>query len=157
MANGILLLIFAGAIGSGVIAGIFFAFSTFVMTALGRIPPEQGIAAMQSINVAVLNPLFFLAFFGTGLVCLGLVASHLWWGGTGGMLVLLGSLIYLAGSIGVTMACNVPLNDALAAAQPDTPAAAALWAGYLKDWTWWNHVRTAASLASAILLTAART
>lgn len=34
----------AAAIGAGLTAGIFYAFSTFVMAALGRIPPEQGIA-----------------------------------------------------------------------------------------------------------------
>jgi uncharacterized membrane protein len=49
-------------LGAALVAGIFFAFSTFVMTALGRLPPEQGIAAMQSINVTVLNPWFFAVF-----------------------------------------------------------------------------------------------
>ncbi len=44
------------ALGSALVAGVFFAFSTFVMKALGRLQPEQGIAAMQSINVTVLNP-----------------------------------------------------------------------------------------------------
>jgi uncharacterized membrane protein len=66
----IFLLTFTGAIGSALVAGIFFAFSTFVMQALGRIPAEQGITAMQSINITVINPLFMLAFLGTGAVCL---------------------------------------------------------------------------------------
>jgi len=57
-----------GALGAGLVAGIFFAFSAFVMTALGRLPAPKGIAAMQSINVAVLNPAFFSVFFGTGAV-----------------------------------------------------------------------------------------
>ena len=109
-------LTFTAAIGSGLVAGIFFAFSTFVMAALGRILPEQGIAAMQSINITVLNPAFFIAFLGTGAVCLALAAgSYVWWGEASGKLVLAASLIYLVGCIGVTMVCNVPLNDALAA------------------------------------------
>jgi uncharacterized membrane protein len=58
------------ALGAGLVAGIFFAFSTFIMAALARLPAEGGIAAMQSINVAVLNPLFFLAFFGTAAIAL---------------------------------------------------------------------------------------
>ncbi|HEX4572527.1 MAG TPA: hypothetical protein VH184_18985, partial [Dongiaceae bacterium] len=58
-------LAFLSALGSGLMAGLFFAFSAFVMAALGRIVPAAGIAAMQSINVTILNPLFFSVFFGT--------------------------------------------------------------------------------------------
>ena len=61
---------FLSALGSGLIGGLFFVFSTFVMTALGRLPPAGGIAAMQSINVAVLNPVFFTVFLGTAGLCL---------------------------------------------------------------------------------------
>jgi uncharacterized membrane protein len=149
-------LTFAAAIGSGLVAGIFFAFSAFVMAALGRILPEQGIAAMQSINITVLNPAFLTAFLGTGVVCLALAAgSHVWWGQASGKLILAASLIYLVGCIGVTMVCNVPLNDALAAVKPSTPEAAALWLRYLGSWTAWNHLRTVAPLLSAILFMAA--
>ena len=49
-------------VGSGLTAGVFYAFSTFVMAALARMPPEQGIAAMNSINVTVINPWFFAVF-----------------------------------------------------------------------------------------------
>jgi uncharacterized membrane protein len=145
-------LTFTAAIGSGLVAGIFFAFSTFVMAALGRILAEQGIAAMQSISITVLNPAFFIAFLGTGAVCLALVAgSYVWWGEASGKLVLAASLIYLVGCIGVTMVCNVPLNDALAAVSANTPEAAAVWSRYLNVWTAWNHLRTAAPLLAAIL------
>jgi uncharacterized membrane protein len=149
-------LTFAAAIGSGLVAGIFFAFSSFVMAALGRLPPKHGIAAMQSINVTVLNPVFMLAFAGTGVLCLALAAgSYFWWDHAGGKLVLIASVIYVAGCIGVTKFFNVPLNDALAAVQAGAPEAANLWSRYLAEWTAWNTVRTVASLASAILLTAA--
>jgi uncharacterized membrane protein len=56
-------LTFIAALGAGLVAGIFFGFSAFIMTALGRIPSPKGISAMQSIIVAVLNPVFFSAFF----------------------------------------------------------------------------------------------
>ena len=70
-------------------------------------------------------------------------------------LVLLASVIYLAGCIAVTMVRNVPLNNALATVAPGTPEAAALWTRYLSEWTLWNTVRTVAPLVSAVLLTIA--
>ena len=146
----------AAAIGSGLVAGVFFAFSTFVMPALGHIAPASGIAAMQAINITVINPLFMLAFLGTALLCLGLGFGALL-GLHGGhpALPLLAAAVYLVACLGVTLALNVPLNDALAAARPDTPAAAELWSHYLAEWTAWNHVRMLASLASAVLFTLA--
>lgn len=149
-------LTFCAAIGSGLVAGIFFAFSSFVMSALGRLPPQQGVAAMQSINVTVLNAGFLLAFFGTGLVCVALaIGSTFRWHEPGGKLILAASLIYLVGCIGVTMFGNVPLNRALAVLQAGTPEAASLWSRYLVEWTAWNTVRTVAPLVSAALFIAA--
>jgi len=150
--HAIFALTFTAAIGCGLVAGIFFAFSSFVMAALGRLPSEHGIAAMNSINVTVINPGFMLAFFGTGLVCVALAAgSYFWWDQTSGKLILIASLIYIVGCVGVTMVFNVPLNNALAAVQPATPEAAALWSRYLSEWTAWNTVRTVAPIAAAIL------
>lgn len=149
-------LIFIAAIGCGLVAGIFFAFSSFVMAALGRLPSDHGVAAMNAVNVTVINPGFFLAFFGTGIVCLAAgAASAFRWSGTGGTLVVTAAMIYLVGCIGVTMLRNVPLNNALAAVAPGTPEAAALWTRYLDEWTTWNTVRTAASGLSAVLFTLA--
>jgi len=65
---------FVSAIGCGLMGGVFFAFSVFVMKALTRLPPQAGIAAMQAINVTVLNPLFFIAFLGTAAGCFVLAA-----------------------------------------------------------------------------------
>jgi uncharacterized membrane protein len=53
------------ALGCGLIAGVFFAFSTFVMSALARLQPAQGIAAFQAINITVYNPWFMGTFLGT--------------------------------------------------------------------------------------------
>jgi uncharacterized membrane protein len=146
----------AAALGSGAVAGFFFAFSVCVMRALERLPRDQGIAAMQSINVVVLNPWFFTAFFGTAVVCMILAVFALFtWSASGALYLLAGSLLYLAGSIFVTLAFNVPLNDALAAVNPHSAEGAALWARYLANWTAWNHVRTAASFGAAALFIAA--
>lgn len=143
-------LTFGTALACGLSAGTFFAFSTFVMPALARIPAPQGIAAMQSINIAAITPSFMTALFGTGVACVILTGSVLMtWPGPGAGYVLLGSLLYVVGTIMVTIVCNVPLNDALAATDATSPAGAALWASYLARWTSWNHVRTAAALAAA--------
>lgn len=144
------------ALGCGLVAGVFFAFSTFVMSALARLQFREGIVAMQSINITAINPLFMLALFGTALACLFLAASSvLNWHQPGAGYLLVGSLLYLAGTIGVTIAFNVPLNDALATVKPDSPEGENLWAGYLTNWTFWNHIRTIAALAAATLLTIA--
>lgn len=146
----------AAALGCGLIAGAFFAFSTFVMKALARLPPAQGIAAMQSINVAVINPWFLGPFLGTAAACAFLaVSSLLAWQRPGAVSLLAGSLLYLAGTFLVTMVCNVPRNNALAAADPASAEGARLWADYLRSWTAWNHVRTVAALAAAAALTLA--
>jgi uncharacterized membrane protein len=140
------------ALGCSVIAGVFFAFSTFVMKALGKLPPPQGIAAMQSINIAVINPWFMTAFFGTALLCIvELIAAFRGWQEPAAPYLLAGSVLYLVGTILVTIVFNVPRNNALAAASPPAAEAAALWSSYLSTWTFWNHVRTIAALAACAL------
>lgn len=101
------------ALGCGLIAGVFFAFSTFVMNALARQPPAQGIATMQSINITVINPLFMTAFLGTAVACILLaISSLLNWHQPSAAYLLVGSLLYLVGTVLVTIVGNVPLNDA---------------------------------------------
>ena len=137
----------AAALGAGLVAGIFFAFSAFIMSALKRLPPEGGISAMQSINVAVLNPVFFFVFFGTAVAALILaIASFAGWSPSRPLYLLAGSLLYLAGTIVVTMAFNVPLNNKLAATGAKSAEGAGVWKTYLSAWTAWNHVRTIAAL-----------
>ena len=147
---------FAAALGCGLMAGILFAFPAFLMNALGRLPPPQGIAAMQSINIAIINPLFLTVFFGTAVACLFLaICSLLMWHRSGTVWQLAGAMLYLVGTLLVTIVFNIPRNDALAAANPAIADSARLWADYLASWTAWNHVRTAAALIAAALLTVA--
>jgi uncharacterized membrane protein len=142
------------AVGCGLVAGVFFAFSSFVMKALAKLPENAGLPAMQSINVVVLNPVFLGVFVGTALVCLVLAAlAGLNWDRPDSAWVVAGCLLYIVGTFGVTVFGNVPLNDALAAVQPGDASASAAWAEYLVRWTRWNHVRTiAATLAFSCLL-----
>jgi uncharacterized membrane protein len=140
---------FAAALGAGLIAGTFFAFSVFVIAALGRLPAAQGIAAMQSINVVVINPVFLGVFIGTAVLSLALlVAAFFGWPSTRAIYLAAGAVLYVGGCFLVTMLLNVPLNDALAAVNAESAEGAKLWARYLSDWTMWNTVRTVASLAA---------
>lgn len=144
------------ALGCGLIAGLFYAFSVSVMRALARLPAAEGMAAMQAINVAILNPLFLTVFMGTAVGCaLLIIAALMRWHTPGAVYLLVGGALYLIGSIWVTMALNVPLNNALAAAAATDPSSANLWAEYLAKWTAWNHVRAIASLAAAAALSLA--
>ena len=154
--NVLFALTLCAALGCGLMAGFFFAFSAAVMQALARLPAAAGIAAMQSINVAVLNPVFLGAFVGTAAFCLPVMVASLWrWHSPGSVYVLVGGTLYLVGTFCVTVVCNVPKNDALASVAPAAPDSASLWASYLITWTAWNHLRTAAALAAAAALTMA--
>jgi uncharacterized membrane protein len=98
---------FISVIGCALITGVFFAFSTFVMNALSRLQPAQGIAAMQSINITAINPLFMTALFGTAATCLLLSVSTLSkLSQPDAVYLLVGSLLYLIGAVGVTIALS---------------------------------------------------
>ena len=141
------------AFGCALVAGVFFAFSNFVMGALARLPDAQGAAAMRSINAVVLNPGFLGLFLGTGAACAALAAAAFVTRAEPGAVALAaGSALYLAGCLGVTMACNVPRNERLARTEPGSLAEARAWREDLRGWTRWNHVRSAASLAAALSL-----
>ena len=144
------------ALGSGLMAGVLFAFSNFVMAALARLAPAEGMRAMQAINVTVLNPLFLSIFMGTGAVSVLSIVVALWRGsGAGTACAIAGGVIYLAGSILVTMRGNVPLNNVLAALDPDAPGSARQWSDYARAWTRWNHLRTVACFVAMVLFVAA--
>jgi uncharacterized membrane protein len=138
------------ALGAGLMAGLFFAFSVSVMGGLARIPAPAGIAAMQAINVVILNPLFGFVFFGTLLASLGLAAYAIAaWPQPAAAYLLAGSVLYSSGGFGVTVIFNVPRNNALAELDPSSPAASVEWANYVSEWTSWNHVRMVACLAAS--------
>ncbi|MGV6815905.1 MAG: anthrone oxygenase family protein [Thiotrichales bacterium] len=139
-------------LGSALIGGIFFAFSSFIMKALARLPSSEGTAAMQSINVVVLNPSFLGAFMGTAAIALVLaVIAVTSWETAASPWLLAGSLLYLVGTFLVTGRGNVPLNDQLAAVQAKDPAATKVWEHYLSRWTLLNTVRTLAAIAAALM------
>ena len=142
------------ALGSGLIAGVFFAFAAFVLAALARLPAANGIAAMQSITTAIKGPLFLVVFFGTAALAgvLGL-AAPLKWSEPGSGWLLLGALLFLNGPFGVTLLKNLPLNNKLAALKPKSPEATTYWTEFRAVWGLWNHVRWIGALGAAAAFT----
>jgi uncharacterized membrane protein len=155
MSDTLVTLTIVAAVGSGLVAGVFFAFSAFVMQALGALPPARSIAAMQAINRTAPTAWFMAAFLGTGLVSLVVgIAAIVRWGEAGATYQLIGSVLSVLPII-ITAAYHVPRNDALDVVDPDNSDAARCWADYAPGWTRWNHVRTVTPLAAAVLLTLA--
>ena len=143
-------------VACGLLAGLYFAFSAFVMTAFARIDVPAGVAAMNSINRVIQRSLFMPLFAGSSLSSLALaVIGALYWGEAGACAALAGGLIYFLGMFVVTMIFNVPRNNLLDASDPATADGQELWARFLREWTAWNHVRTLASTAALILFVVA--
>jgi len=137
-------------LGCGVNAGFFFAFSVVVMRALAERPAPEGISTMQAINVVVLNRWFLGAFFGTALISIAaLVVAAGRWSERGSAWLLAGALLYLVGTLLVTMLFNVPRNESLKRLSPGAVESQAYWNDYLASWTAWNHVRAGAALLAA--------
>jgi uncharacterized membrane protein len=139
---------------SGAIFGFFYAWICSTMWGLDAADPKVAIAAMQAMNASVRNAVFAPAFFGTPFVlmataglayCAGLQKAAL--------LFLLAALLYLFGGMGLTMAVNVPMNQALARLPipPDAGEAQRLWQAYSGPWQVWNIVRTLVSGATLVL------
>ena len=139
--------------GAGVVTGLLFAFSNFVMRALSNLPNEYGMLAMQRVNETIINPIFLAFFFGTPVFCI-LIAikavQHL--DVSGSLFLLIGAFAYLIGPFGITMLFNVPLNNKLAKAE--TSLANEVWPEYQNRWQMWNHIRTYIGVASIAMLAA---
>lgn len=134
----------AGAVSTGVMAGVYFTFSSFVMRSLDALKAGQGAAAMQSINKVILESPFMPLFFGTTLISLGLAGwGCLRWGQPGAWAMVLGGLVYVVGMFVVTAAGNVPLNEQLGALDAAAPEAQGFWRVYLRKWTLYNPARSA--------------
>ena len=147
--NALTAFVVVSAAASALIGGVFFAFSVFVMHALATLPSAQGVLAMQRINITVINALFLVAFLGPAPL-LGITAYHGRHAPQSFPWLLASFLIYLLGSVGVTIAFNVPRNNKLASLAPASAEATAYWPVYVREWLIWNHVRCIASLAAAI-------
>jgi uncharacterized membrane protein len=153
-----LLVVQAALLGCGLMTGLFFAFSISIMNAWARVSDQEGIRAMQSINIAIVNPVFLIVFLGVAFACVGAVVISLTnWSQSGSGYMMTGGLLYLVGGLLVTAVFNIPRNNMLAALDPESESGIERWREYRRSWTAWNHVRgIAAFLASVAFMLALR-
>jgi uncharacterized membrane protein len=146
-----LLLQLPATLGAGLIAGTFFCFSSFVMPALTRLETQYGVTAMQKINITVINPLFMAVLFGTAILY-AVKATMVLRSGFGNVSLcwLAAALLYIAGTIGVTIIFNVPLNDRLDSLTLNSGDVTDVWTAYVRDWTFWNSLRALAATAACV-------
>ena len=144
-------LIWTVLLGNGLMAGIYLAFSSFIMRSFATMPVAHGIAAMNAINATILKSPFMPIFFGSTGASIVLIAVGAWfWGEPGTGQAIAAGATYVVGMFAVTAFCNVPLNNALADVGDDDAHASLVWSRYLQRWTRWNTVRALASAASFI-------
>ena len=122
--------------GSGLIAGVCFAFASFLMRSFDRLGAPAAIRVMQSLNAVILRSTTMAVWFGT--VIAGIVAAIM----VGGVPAIAAAVLYGIGAVLITGRGNVPLNEALDAVDPDGPEAAEAWADYRRRWGRWNAIRT---------------
>ena len=137
------------------VGGVFLAFSDFIMRSLASTGGHGGVEAMQMINREVFSWVFMLLFLGMAPVSLAIAAYGIFGlSGPASTLIMFAGLVYLIGCFGVTVFCNVPMNEALAGMDVSDEATRDYWLKtYVPRWTFWNSVRTiACAVAAASLL-----
>jgi uncharacterized membrane protein len=107
------IVLFGAVILTGLSAGLFYAWSVSVIPGTKKIDGTAYLETMQSINRAILNPAFFLIFFGSLIFLIIGSVYQFNTGKTTFWFILTASLLYLIGTIGVTGLGNVPLNNQL--------------------------------------------
>ncbi|MCG8316984.1 MAG: DUF1772 domain-containing protein [Pseudomonadales bacterium] len=141
---------------TGLMAGIYFAFSIFIMKALNQLPALQAAQAMNRINEVIVNTAFLPVFFATTLWYAGLILWSLADWQTGhSILVITAALIYIAGMFVVTAFGNVPLNNRLNERAHSDSRLSDYWHVYRRAWTPLNHLRTLSCMVSCTVLTLA--
>ena len=148
----ITVLLWAAALSSGLIAGVYFAFSGFIMKAFDKLETAQAVTTMNAVNEIILRSLFIPVFFGSSIISLLLiVVAFVYWHEAGAGLALIAGMVYFVGMFVCTVIFNVPLNNTLSKLNPTSDNAQQAWTHYLNNWTMWNHLRTVSSLLTCAL------
>jgi uncharacterized membrane protein len=156
---GVRAIVLGGAtLATGLVAGVFYAYSVSVDPGLAAQSDASYVATMQEINERIQNPLFFASFFGAVLFLLAALVVHLPRLRSGRFLLIsLACLLYIGGGFLLTAFVNVPMNDQLATVDPGAPALVLSRAreAYEGPWNFWNGVRTVFSTLAFLALTGA--
>ena len=146
--------LFGSVLLTGLSAGLFFAWSVSVIPGTQKVTDATYLEAMQSINRAILNVPFFLIFIGS-IVFLSVASVYQYhesnitfW------LLLVSSIFYLLGTVGITGLGNVPLNDQLnmlKLAEMDSGKMAEFRKFYETNWNKLHLIRTIFAVASFVV------
>ena len=146
------LVLIVATLAAGLMAGVYFAFSAFIMRAFDRLGAAAAADAMNAVNDIILRSGFMILFFGSTLLYAGLALLALFGADIVGRGWLLAAAsIYVIGMFACTAAFNVPLNNRLAAAAGDDADKAVTWPLYFRRWSRWNHLRAVCSLAACAI------
>ncbi len=148
------LILLAAVVLVGLSAGLFYGWSVSVIPGTQRVSDSTYLQTMQNINRAILNPAFFLVFFGSVVLLFISSFTHYGTNKTVFWLLLGSSVLYLGGMVGVTGLGNVPLNnqlDVLNLAELSSGEMAAFRKLYENKWNRLNHIRTAFAIGSFIV------
>jgi uncharacterized membrane protein len=141
----------AAVVACGLTAGVFLAFSDFVMKALFAASPASGIEAMQLINRKVYGSVFMTLLIAMLVISVALVPyAVVYMTSPAVAWVISGCVLYVIGVFIVTVAFNVPMNQRLDAMNHESNETASYWTVYASSWTLWNHVRTIASIGCVV-------
>ena len=141
---------------TGLFAGLLYAFSVAVIPALRCLKGREHIATMQAINVKILNPVFFLSFFGPTILLP--LAAFLHRSESQFGLLVAAATLHIVGANGVTIVGNVPLNDQLAKqdvgklSESEAEQIRSAFQGPGSLWMRWHTVRTLAATGATALI-----
>lgn len=149
------LLVISGVLTS-LLAGVFYTFNIAVVPALRTVKGTQHIAVMQAINEKIKNPVFFLTFFGPTILLPMTAYLHRSEGNFA--FILVAALLHILGANGITVACNLPLNEQFAKidfnslSAPEADQIRQNFQGRTSLWTRYHNMRTVASIGATILI-----
>lgn len=150
------ILLFLSTLTVGLMAGLFFAWSVSVMPGIKKLPDREFITAMQSMNRAIQNPIFFIAFLGAPLClvasCFMNFEKPL---SPDDYLLLISTIVYLTGVMGITFFGNIPLNnmlDTFNLHQGQPNAISGMRTAFEAKWNYLNNIRTVSAIVSFSLL-----
>lgn len=147
-------LFFCSVLLTALSSGLFFAWSISVIVGTKKVGDFTYLETMQTINREILNPVFFVVFFGSLLTLIFNVFAQYTHKPVFGF-VLASAILYAVGTFGITAFGNVPLNNELEALniyQLNLQELKSFRNYYESNWNWYHSIRTIASIISLILL-----
>lgn len=139
---------------TGLSAGLCFTWSNAITTGLGRLDNIGYLSAFQQINRTILNPTFFIVFFGPFF--LSIINIYVFRNVPSNIkgLLIAAAIIYAIGVVLVTIFGNVPLNELVDKTNIATASVEdlkALRATFETKWNQFHNIRTITATTAFVL------